>query len=301
MEPCMLLEMGDERKLAEMVKSGVWHYERKYDGARALITTESERIKANGGDGRYDIIGRAWRSLSSQFPELEAVAAQLPPESLIDGEIFVPLYSEDKSKPTTGNRTNAGDGARRAKLAPAVFCVFDAPRWKGLALTQEPIEARKHVLIDGLSGCPNLQIVMPLEDPLAEWSRIIKDGDEGFVAKRKGSPYIFGRSDLWLKVKNHNYFDNKPVIGFTSEKRALSAFILEGGHKVNCSLSFKERAPYEKFVVENRGSPMLASDGSKGWTLPKGITVDIRVLATNKGTLRFPTLISAKLEGENGD
>ena len=289
----MLLEMGDEKRIKELVASDRYWWEVKRDGARAIINTET--IKGEGNKRGYRIVGRSGEDLSSKFPELAAVAKSLPKNSQIDGELFVPANSKDKSKPTTSSRTNSNDSERRAKLAPATFCAFDVTAWDGLLVTALPIEQRRDIL-NRLPRCENLEVVKFLKDPLAEWERIKRDGDEGLVAKLKGSPYVFKRSDMWLKCKNWISWDFK-ITGYTSEKREISALALEGGYKVNFGVRGERYAHYLK-AFKKTGKTFRLNDKSTAFEIEPGFTAEVRYIHRSDSGIRFPVI--GQIEDANG-
>ena len=286
---CMLLEMGDETKIKEVVENERYLWEVKKDGTRGVISTRKDDLAASiGGKRRLALIGREGTNMAAQWPELEALEGIIAPDSEIDSEVFVPLHQNDKSKPTTSGRTSASNGRFLSRLAPAVFEVFDCICWNGCTLTQKPLEERKQFIFERLSGCKGIEVIMPLDDPLAEWERIKRDGDEGLVAKLKGSPYVFERSAYWKKFKTWKEMD-LPVIGFTSEKRAVSALILEGGYKVNFSLAY---ALMQDFLIKSSrtGREIKALDGSVGAEIAPLWLATFRYLHKSPSGLRFPTL-----------
>jgi bifunctional non-homologous end joining protein LigD len=80
------------------------------------------------------------------------------------------------------------------------------PRARGsLASPREPIEKRKELLADLLSGSQiSLVFNECFEDGAIVYREACKLGCEGIVSKRLGSPYRSGRSAAWLKTKNPN-------------------------------------------------------------------------------------------------
>src|SRR5687768_15448742 len=69
----------------------------------------------------------------------------------------------------------------------------------GRNLTSLPLEARLEVLSEWPLK-PPLYRVSTLADELP-WERAAKEGWEGVIAKRRGSPYEHRRSPHWLKMK----------------------------------------------------------------------------------------------------
>jgi ATP-dependent DNA ligase len=84
------------------------------------------------------------------------------------------------------------------------FIAFDLLELDGRDFRSEPIEARKAELARLLDGCQPgivLNAVFDHPGPIV-FERACVLGCEGIVSKRRGSRYIAGRTDHWLKVKN---------------------------------------------------------------------------------------------------
>jgi bifunctional non-homologous end joining protein LigD len=77
--------------------------------------------------------------------------------------------------------------------------VFDILWLDGRAVTSLPLEERR-ALLRGLPFHAPLTRVATLDDP-APWERASREGWEGVIAKRRGSPYEHRRSPHWLKMK----------------------------------------------------------------------------------------------------
>jgi bifunctional non-homologous end joining protein LigD len=77
--------------------------------------------------------------------------------------------------------------------------VFDVVWLEGRDVTALPLEQRRALLRDLPLRAP-LQPVPTLEDD-QPWERACREGWEGVVAKRLGSPYEHRRSPHWLKMK----------------------------------------------------------------------------------------------------
>jgi len=93
-----------------------------------------------------------------------------------------------------------GTGTVRA----AAHCAFDLLELDGKDLRREPIEKRKELLAELLSGS---QVSLVFNESFDDDGRLVFDaacqlGCEGIVSKRLGSPYRSGRSPQWVKVKN---------------------------------------------------------------------------------------------------
>jgi ATP-dependent DNA ligase len=140
-----------------------WLFERKFDGIRLLAFKRGSDIR---------LLSR--NRLPRHLPEVAAAIAKLPADELIlDGEAD-------------------WDGE-------SGYHVFDILWLNGRAVTVLPIEERR-ALLEGLPFEPPLSRVEPVEDA-RPWERASREGWEGVIAKRRGSPYEHRRSKHWLKMK----------------------------------------------------------------------------------------------------
>ena len=140
-----------------------WSFERKFDGIRLLAYKR-------GADVRLYSRNR----LPQHVPDLAAAVADLPvDEAILDGEV-------------TWDRRSA-------------YHVFDILWLDGRAATGLPLEERR-ALLAALPFAPPLERVALLEGD-APWDLARREGWEGVIAKRKGSPYEHRRSKHWLKMK----------------------------------------------------------------------------------------------------
>jgi ATP-dependent DNA ligase len=141
-----------------------WVFERKFDGIRLLAYKR-------GADVRLYSRNR----LPQHLPAVaEAVAGLEPDEIILDGEV------------TWDGRT--------------AYHVFDVLWVNGRAVTGLPLEERRAVLAQLRMKAP-LKLVTPLDEAGAPWELARREGWEGVVAKRTGSPYEHRRSKHWLKMK----------------------------------------------------------------------------------------------------
>jgi bifunctional non-homologous end joining protein LigD len=140
-----------------------WLFERKFDGIRLLAYRR-------GGDVRLYSRNR----LPQDLPALARAIANLPVHDLIlDGEV------------TWDGRSG--------------YHVFDILWLNGRAVTALPLEDRR-ALLQGLPFESPMRRV-ELVDDQAPWELARREGWEGVIAKRRGSPYEHRRSKLWLKMK----------------------------------------------------------------------------------------------------
>jgi ATP-dependent DNA ligase len=142
-----------------------WLFERKLDGIRLLAYKKGSDVKLYSRN-----------RLPQGYPSVAAAVAALPHRELIlDGEA-------------------SWDPASRV-----AYHVFDVLWIDGRSVTALPLEERRAILK-----------TLPLSAPLGRvaeirgdepWERARREGWEGVIAKRRGSPYEHKRSKHWLKMK----------------------------------------------------------------------------------------------------
>ena len=140
-----------------------WIFERKFDGIRLLAFKR---------DGEVQLFSR--NRLPQHIPTLAQAIADLPARNLIlDGEV-------------TWDRTGG-------------YHVFDILWIDDRNVTALPLEERR-ALLGRLPLTPPLYRVTDVESP-NPWEVASREGWEGVIAKRRGSPYEHRRSKHWLKMK----------------------------------------------------------------------------------------------------
>ena len=164
-----------------------WLHEIKHDGFRIIARRDARGVR---------LITRNGNDLASRFPFIVLAVAALPARScIIDGEAIV----------CDENGLAVFDLIRgHGTLASAVHCAFDLLELDGEDLRREPIEARKQALAKLLRGAHS-SIVLNEHfdgDGAVVYKHACALGCEGIVSKRLGSPYRFGRSGDWIKIKN---------------------------------------------------------------------------------------------------
>ena len=142
---------------------GDWVFERKIDGIRLLAYKQ-----------RRDVRLYSRNRLPQHLPTIAAAVAALPvDDAILDGEM------------TWDGRSG--------------YHVFDILWLNGRSVTALPLEERR-ALLRQLPFTPPLQHVDLLDDD-EPWERARREGWEGVIAKRRGSPYEHRRSKHWLKMK----------------------------------------------------------------------------------------------------
>jgi ATP-dependent DNA ligase len=140
-----------------------WLFERKFDGIRLLAYKEGDNVRLYSRN-----------RLSQNLPAVANAIGALPAQDLIlDGEVTWDGHS--------------------------AYHVFDILWMNGRAVTMLPIEERR-ALLKSLPFEAPMQRVDLIDDP-EPWDRASREGWEGVIAKRRGSPYEHRRSKHWLKMK----------------------------------------------------------------------------------------------------
>lgn len=140
-----------------------WLFERKFDGIRLLAYKRGQDVQ---------LFSR--NRLRQNLPALEKAIAALPVNDVIlDGEVTWDLQSG--------------------------YHVFDILWRNGRLVTALPLEERR-ALLKALPLATPLRRVDLLKDD-NPWERARREGWEGVIAKRRGSPYEHRRSKHWLKMK----------------------------------------------------------------------------------------------------
>jgi bifunctional non-homologous end joining protein LigD len=174
-----------------------WLFQPKWDGVRILAHVRGPEVR---------LINRRGRERTAHYPEIvEGVRAVLRGQNaVLDGEMVV-FWEGRPSFPRVMRRETAAPGgpslAVLRRTLPATYMVFDLLHLDGRELIGLELEARQELLRRHLvAGEPVL-----LTDSFDQGSRLFaaveERGWEGVVAKRRGSPYRFGKSPLWRKIK----------------------------------------------------------------------------------------------------
>jgi bifunctional non-homologous end joining protein LigD len=171
-----------------------WSYEFKWDGVRVLAAFD-------GGAPR--LWARSGSSVTLAYPELAAL--DLPPGTVLDGEVVVLDALGRPSFTSLAERMHVRDRARAARLAatlPITYMIFDVPFLAGTDLRSRPYSQRRAALEDlGLGGA-HWMVPPAFPDGAATSAAARENKLEGVVAKRLDTPYSPGlRSPDWVKVK----------------------------------------------------------------------------------------------------
>jgi bifunctional non-homologous end joining protein LigD len=258
----------------ERFSGGDWLFERKFDGIRLLAYKRGAEVCLYSRN-----------RLPQNLPALASAIAHLPiDDAILDGEM------------TWDGRSG--------------YHIFDILWLNGRAVTALPLEERRALL-----GA------LPLESPLRRvelvedeepWERARREGWEGVIAKRRGSPYEHRRSRHWLKMKCESS-QEFVVGGFTDPQGARvgfgallvgyyedSDFVFAGkiGTGFDTKLLLELRRRFD--AIEIAQSPFTKAKGLPRlrihWVRPEIVVQVAFIEWTVHGKLRHPRLIGVRID-----
>ncbi|AFM19569.1 ATP-dependent DNA ligase [Mycolicibacterium chubuense NBB4] len=204
--------------------AGVWSYEPKWDGFRALVFRDGDDVV---------LLSRSGKDLARYFPEvLDAVRDELAPRCVLDGEIVVPreITADARSNENTADARSKTAKSRvrldweslsqrihpaesRVRLlstqTPAHFIGFDALAVGDTSLLRAPFRTRREALSGAVDEKQWCHVTRTTEDPVlgAQWLQEFEGaGLDGVIAKRLDGPYLAGKREM-VKVKHHRDAD----------------------------------------------------------------------------------------------
>ncbi|HLG54197.1 MAG TPA: hypothetical protein VI485_02625 [Vicinamibacterales bacterium] len=256
-----------------------WLFERKFDGIRLLAYKDRAGVR---------LFSR--NQLPQDLPALSEAIANLPVEdAILDGEM-------------TWDRKSG-------------YHVFDILWLNGRDVTQRPLEERR-ALLQTLPLEPPLHRV-ELVDGEQPWERACREGWEGVIAKRRGSPYEHRRSKHWLKMKCEAS-QELVVGGFTDPQGSRvglgallvghyegSDFVFAGkvgtGFDTTLLLDLRRRLD----ALEVPSSPFTKATGlprlRAHWVRPDIVVQVAFIEWTVHGKLRHPRLIGVRFDKDARD
>ena len=165
-----------------------WEYQLKLDGYRAVA------FKAGG---RLHLRSRNDKDFTRTYPSVLNGLAQLPDDTVIDGEV---VALDPEGRPSFSLLQNHG-----SRKTPIVYFVFDVMVLGGRDVMREPLAVRRGLLEKKVLATlvEPVRYAAPLEATLSILVQSVKaQGFEGLVAKRLDSRYEPGlRSGAWMKMR----------------------------------------------------------------------------------------------------
>jgi len=213
------------KRVDDLPAGETWIFEPKWDGFRALIFRDRDEIQIQSRDEK---------PLNRYFPELlEALASQLPPRCVLDGEIVI---ARNGALDFEALQLRLHPAASRVKLLsqeiPASIVFFDVLCNGDRDLRGEPFDQRRHELETLLSGAaPPIHLTPATRESsvASDWFRRFEGaGLDGVIAKPASGTYEPNKR-VMLKVKHERDCDCV-VAGFrwykNSEHAAVGSLLL---------------------------------------------------------------------------
>lgn len=182
-------------------ETGVWSYEPKWDGFRALVFRDGDKVFVQSRNGK---------DLGRYFPELvAALRDELAPRCVLDGEIVVPREIGGRVRldwESLSQRVHPA--ASRIKMlaeqTPSHFIGFDALATSDTSLLGEPFRVRREALHHSVTEKQWCHVTRTTEDPEqgTQWLDTFEGaGLDGVIAKKLDGPYLPGKREM-VKVKH---------------------------------------------------------------------------------------------------
>ena len=189
-----------------------WLYELKMDGYRAV---------AYKSGGTVHLRSRNENDFTRRYPRIPRGLADLPDETVIDGEV---VALDATGRPSF----NALQNAVSSDVTIAYY-VFDVMMLEGRDLTRETLDVRRKLLEQKV--VPKLaepvRYLGELRAPLRDLIHSVKQQSfEGLVAKRRESRYEPGlRSGAWMKMRL-NQGQEFVIGGYTLGTKTFDALVI---------------------------------------------------------------------------
>lgn len=185
-------------KLGEALPEGEgWRYEPKWDGFRALIFKDGERL---------DVISRSGQPLARYFPELVALLKDaLPDRCVVDGEIILRVEGRLEFEVLLQRIHPAKSRIEKlSKETPVGIVFFDLLALGDENLVERPLSERRERLKAVVKTGPDVMLTPQTESAslAKEWFvRLEASGLDGVMAKRADGIYTPGERHF-VKVKH---------------------------------------------------------------------------------------------------
>jgi bifunctional non-homologous end joining protein LigD len=157
-----------------------WLYEVKFDGYRCMAGRNAAGVT---------LWSRRGNDFSAQFLRITRACEQLPPHTLLDGEVV----AIDENGRISFNLLQH----HRSQAQALLFYAFDVLIHRGIRLHNEPLSKRREVLSElmkPLTKATAVSLSECIDATPAELIRVVKEfGFEGVIAKLKDSYYESGK------------------------------------------------------------------------------------------------------------
>ena len=172
---------------------------------RRVEMGRDSRTARSAGDAVH-LWSRGEELITHRFPEIAAAATRLPDGTVLDGEVLA--YRDERPLPFSALQQRIGrqkQVAQMVRAVPVVFMAYDALENEGVDIRSQPLDSRRSILesrVDGDRGVLRTSTIVSA----ASWDELAlmrtnsrSLGVEGFMLKRRSSPYGVGRrrGDWW--------------------------------------------------------------------------------------------------------
>lgn len=175
-----------------------WSAEWKWDGIRSQLIRRA---------GETFLWSRGEELISDRFPEVTAIGETLPDGTALDGEILA--WREGRVMQFGELQLRIGRKNVSKKLlqdVPVVLLAYDVLELNGEDVREKPFQWRRDQLTGLVARCSSESLVLSPLVEASSWEQLIElrsesrtRNVEGFMFKRKESPYRVGRQrgDWW--------------------------------------------------------------------------------------------------------
>lgn len=187
---------GDPATLGDVAE---WQVEWKWDGIRAQLIRRG---------GRTFLWSRGEELVTDRYPEVVEAAGALP-DCVLDGELLAWDFDAARPQPFAALQQRIGrKNVTRQTLVdtPVVLLAYDLLEWDGGDWRDRPLTERRVRLAKTLAAVDSPWLPLSEIVVAASWDELIslrensrERGVEGFMLKRRSSPYRVGRKrgDWW--------------------------------------------------------------------------------------------------------
>jgi bifunctional non-homologous end joining protein LigD len=272
-------------------------FEPKFDGTRVLIYKSGGKIK---------LINRRDRDITRRYPELKDLWKNIKSDSIIDGELVTLGKNHQPDFNLLQKREQLEDETKINILShetPATIFVFDILKLKSKNLIGLPLLERKKFLSQQIKSSSKIALTPYTRNGKGLWKKVQRIKLEGVMAKKADGKYHKTRDSAWLKIKNTKSIE-AIIIGYTREKRRISALALGAYHKGKLIYIGKVAAGLDEKTISHLSKELIpakehvSADSIKGinFVKPK-VVVEVKYLEVTRDLkLRAPSLLRIRTD-----
>jgi bifunctional non-homologous end joining protein LigD len=186
MKSAQFIEPMECLAVSKLPQGSEWLWEIKFDGYRAEV------VKSGGN---LFFLSRRQKSFSKQFSLIHEALADLPDNTVIDGEI---VALDESGRPNFNLLQTFRSAAKQIS-----YFVFDLLVLKGRDVTDLPLVKRRKLMRSLKFSSPLVRLCEQFESSAEEMIAAVRQlGLEGVIGKRKDSKYEIGkRAGSWIKYR----------------------------------------------------------------------------------------------------